>query len=235
MIVPHGAGQQEFAYILERLRTQSTARVVILFLKTADVRDLLSAASKAGVKEHFVWMGSDTWGKQDAPVTYNSLAAAGALTLELQSDPITKFDDYFKGLSPSTNSRNPWFREYWEKVHKCRLRSRDEDIQSNDASQNDQLPFCTGKEKITNSLYKQESKVPFVVDAVYAIAHALHSLLEKNCGHLTRRSAVRKNCVLAYRIPGDRLYAQLLSTSFEGVYDICSNNIFNITLGQHRI
>ena len=231
--MPQGAGQREFAHVLERLQTKSTARVVVLFLGVADARDFLTAAGKANMTQPYVWLASDAWGKLDAPVKYNSVAAAGALTLELQSNTITKFDEYFKGLSPTRNTRNPWFREYWEKVHKCRLRDRGKDTRYNDAAHNEHLPFCTGGEKITNRLYKQESKVPFVVDAVYAIAHALHSLLEKDCGHLRRGSAAHKNCVIANRIPGEILYAQLLNTSFEGAYDTRFININNITKCQH--
>lgn len=43
----------------------------------------------------------------------------------------------------------------------------------------------TGEERIgRDSTYEQEGKVQFVIDAVYAIAHALHSMHQALCpGH----------------------------------------------------
>lgn len=43
----------------------------------------------------------------------------------------------------------------------------------------------TGEERIgRDSIYEQEGKVQFVIDAVYAIAHALHSMQQELCpGH----------------------------------------------------
>ncbi|KAK2499915.1 hypothetical protein MC885_016363, partial [Smutsia gigantea] len=45
---------------------------------------------------------------------------------------------------------------------------------------------CTGEERIgRDSTYEQEGKVQFVIDAVYAIAHALHNMHQALCpGHI---------------------------------------------------
>lgn len=43
-----------------------------------------------------------------------------------------------------------------------------------------------GQEKMTK--YEQEGLVPFVVDAVYALAHAIHNLLNDRCQEWTRGS-----------------------------------------------
>lgn len=32
-----------------------------------------------------------------------------------------EFDQYFTNLIPSKNTRNPWFREYWEETYKCKF------------------------------------------------------------------------------------------------------------------
>ena len=41
--------------------------------------------------------------------------------------------------------------------------------------------YNTGDEKTSGSSYKQEGLVPFVVDAVYAMAHAIKNLQRAKC------------------------------------------------------
>ena len=40
-------------------------------------------------------------------------AAAGAITVELESKEITDFNEYMFSLRPEHNVRNPWFLDYW--------------------------------------------------------------------------------------------------------------------------
>ena len=37
----------------------------------------------------------------------------------IESKKIEDFDEYMFGLKPSSNTRNPWFREYWQKLTGC--------------------------------------------------------------------------------------------------------------------
>lgn len=70
------------------------------------------------------------------------------------------------------NCRNPWFRQFWEQHFKCRFNTS--------ASGGTNLPECKGGDKLT--YYEQEGLVPFVVDAVYAMAHAVHRMIIDVCG-----------------------------------------------------
>lgn len=38
-----------------------------------------------------------------------------------------------------------------------------------------------GRERISSPQYNQEGIVPFVIDAVYAMAHALHNMINDTC------------------------------------------------------
>ncbi len=40
-------------------------------------------------------------------------AAAGAITVELESKEIQDFNEYMFRLRPEFNTRNPWFLDYW--------------------------------------------------------------------------------------------------------------------------
>ena len=45
----------------------------------------------------------------------------GSVTVQPYAEPIKGFEDYFLSLTPETNTRNPWFVEYWEDYFKCRM------------------------------------------------------------------------------------------------------------------
>lgn len=100
----------------------------------------------------------------------------GAITVQPLVRPLDGFDEYFAGLKPTKNGRNPWFNEYWQEKFKCKLKK-------------EQLP-----EGIPSTNYTEECKrdlhiknpvemkyLHFVRDAVYAFAHALHNLHREMC------------------------------------------------------
>ncbi|CAG2171357.1 unnamed protein product [Oppiella nova] len=69
---------------------------------------------------------------------------------------------------------------------------------------------CTGEEKIWK--YEQEGLVPFVVDAVYAMAHAIHNLLKDRCGR-----DGNKMCHPKEFIKGSDLLQHIRSVSFKSL------------------
>lgn len=49
------------------------------------------------------------------------LEAEGGITMKLQSEVVKSFDDYYLKLRLDTNTRNPWFAEFWQYRFQCRL------------------------------------------------------------------------------------------------------------------
>lgn len=47
--------------------------------------------------------------------------AEGGITMKLQSEVVKSFDDYYLKLRLDTNTRNPWFPEFWQYRFQCRL------------------------------------------------------------------------------------------------------------------
>lgn len=184
---------EDFDLIIQRLSTKPQARVVIMFVDEDNTRRLLAAAVKAEKVGQFLWVGSDSWGAKIHPVRDQEEAALGAITILPRRSSLSGFDAYLRSLRPKRrgtpclvpgpgpglqrNCRNVWFKEFWTQHFNCTFRER--------------LPpgrkACTGNETIT---HEQEGLVPFVVDAVYAMAHALHTLIQDKCGNLTLCDAV---------------------------------------------
>jgi metabotropic glutamate receptor 2/3 len=221
--VPQEATAKDFEEIILALKKKPTARAVILFLRVEDAKSLLNAAKTADPSHSLIWVASDGWGTQEMPVRDNIASALGAITIELQSIPVPSFDSYFTSLDPFTNKRNPWFKEYWESVHSCQF---DPNVSLKSDNQrhsvvNETIKICTGSEKLTPKNYSQESKIRFVFDAVYALAHALHNMFMDECQHIVARKRLnlRKfaKCVKNIKIDGARLYRDyLLNVSFAG-------------------
>lgn len=193
-----------FEEIVTRLKDKDRAKVIIAFVREEDAKKLLAAATNLSITDRFVWIAGDGWGVQDVQGEDNKLVAEGALTIDLQSVQIPAFDKYFTNLNPAQNNRNPWFTEYWEKVHGCRFRIRTHD-------KNGTQRTCTGDERLTPTNYKQESKVQFIYDAVYAMAYALDKMQKDLCPNSTGL------CSRMEKINGERLLKEyILNTHFEG-------------------
>ncbi|XP_076545118.1 metabotropic glutamate receptor 8 isoform X1 [Osmia lignaria lignaria] len=185
------AKTEDFDRIVERLNSKHNARGVVLFVDEDNVRKLLQATVKANRTGHFMWIGSDSWGAKVYPVRDQEFAAEGAITILPYRISLQGFDDYYLNLRPRVdnecngqtesnvphkhlpgkivNCRNLWFREFWSQHHKC----------SFNANSSVGTTRCTGTEKLID--YEQEGLVPFVVDAVYAMAHSVHNLIDEEC------------------------------------------------------
>jgi metabotropic glutamate receptor 2/3 len=192
--------------MLDRIKSGVQVRVYVLFVTKEDARKLLQAIKLFNGTQRPVLIASDAWGKESSVVINGETdeLAVGALTLELISNQPANFDRYFNALRPDipneklyTNSpnknlkpivsRNPWFNEFWELRFSCNL--------TNSSCLNHQL-------NETN----WDSKLQFIVDAVYVFAHALHEYL--NCS-----STACLNTLLT-DINGKKLFQLILGKIF---------------------
>ncbi|XP_026857668.2 metabotropic glutamate receptor 7 isoform X2 [Electrophorus electricus] len=172
--IPHDRKQADFDKIIRLLLDTRQARAVIMFAYDEDIREILNASKRADQVGHFLWIGSDSWGAKNSPIHGLEDAAIGAITILPKRATIAGFDAYFTSRTLENNRRNVWFAEYWEENFNCKLMSS--------SKKEDTSRKCTGQERIgTDSKYEQEGKVQFVIDAVYAMAHALHSMQKDLC------------------------------------------------------
>uniref|UniRef100_A0A3P9J622 G-protein coupled receptors family 3 profile domain-containing protein n=1 Tax=Oryzias latipes TaxID=8090 RepID=A0A3P9J622_ORYLA len=173
--IPREPRSGEFDKIIRRLSENPNARVVIIFANEDDIRRLLQAAKKANQTGHFIWVGSDSWGSKISPILNQEEMAEGAVTILPKRQSIKGFDRYFISRTLENNRRNIWFAEFWENNFQCKL-SR------HAVKKGSGIKKCTNHERIgKDSSYEQEGKVQFVIDAVYAMAHALHNMHKDLC------------------------------------------------------
>ncbi|XP_040269710.1 metabotropic glutamate receptor 8 [Bufo bufo] len=172
--IPREPKPGEFDKIIKRLLETPNARAIIIFANEDDIRRILEAAKRNNQTGHFLWIGSDSWGSKITPVYQQEEIAEGAVTILPKRASIDGFDRYFRSRSLANNRRNVWFAEFWEENFNCKLGSH--------GKKNSHLKKCTGLERIgRDSSYEQEGKVQFVIDAVYSMAYALHSMHRDFC------------------------------------------------------
>ncbi|MEQ2237828.1 Metabotropic glutamate receptor 4 [Ilyodon furcidens] len=173
--IPREPTAGEFDKIIKRLMETSNARGVIIFANEDDIKRVLEAAKQANLTGHFLFVGSDSWGAKSSPIAELEDVAEGAVTILPKRASIDGFDHYFMSRSLENNRRNIWFAEFWEDDFRCKLTRPGIKLDPDKKK-------CTGGERIgQDSSYEQEGKVQFVIDAVYAVAYALHNMHQDLC------------------------------------------------------
>ncbi|XP_003511019.1 metabotropic glutamate receptor 1 isoform X1 [Cricetulus griseus] len=145
----------------------------------------------------------DGWADRDEVIEGYEVEANGGITIKLQSPEVRSFDDYFLKLRLDTNTRNPWFPEFWQHRFQCRLPGH---LLENPNFKK----ICTGNESLEEN-YVQDSKMGFVINAIYAMAHGLQNMHHALCpGHVGLCDAMKP-------IDGRKLLDFLIKSSFVGV------------------
>ncbi|KAJ8257763.1 hypothetical protein GJAV_G00189420 [Gymnothorax javanicus] len=202
--IPREPKPGEFDKIIKRLMETSNARGVIIFANEDDIKRVLGAAKRANLTGHFLFVGSDSWGAKNAPILDQEDVAEGAVTILPKRASIDGFDQYFTSRSLENNRRNIWFAEFWEDDFRCKLTRPGIKIDPDKKK-------CTGEERISrHSPYEQEGKVQFVIDAVYAMAHALHSM------HLDLCAGSMGVCEKMDPVEGRMLLKYIRAVNFNG-------------------
>uniref|UniRef100_A0AAR2J3S7 G-protein coupled receptors family 3 profile domain-containing protein n=1 Tax=Pygocentrus nattereri TaxID=42514 RepID=A0AAR2J3S7_PYGNA len=152
----------------------STARVVVVFATEGQLLELLSEVAQRNLTG-WQWVASEAW------VTAKILTApefqhvlAGTLGFSFRGVRIFGLSEFLLSVRPSPDSRSVFTNQFWEEQFGCHLTYGDSEIMGR--------PLCTGLEDLglVESSYTSASpaRVSYnVYKAVYAIAHALHSLL----------------------------------------------------------
>uniref|UniRef100_A0A4W6F7X4 Metabotropic glutamate receptor 5 n=1 Tax=Lates calcarifer TaxID=8187 RepID=A0A4W6F7X4_LATCA len=198
------AGEQSFDRLLERLRAHlPKARVVACFCEGMTVRNILMAMRRQGLVGEFLLIGSDGWADRYDVTDGYVREAAGGITIKLQSADVKWFDEYYLKLRPENNHRNPWFPEFWQHRFHCRLKGHPQESSKYNRT-------CSKRESLRQQ-YAQDTKMGFVINAIYSMAYGLHNMQRALCpGYQGLCDAMRP-------IDGATLLDFLMKTNFTGV------------------
>lgn len=145
---------QEFERIFGKMRANPKARVVILFAQLHDADILIDKfrRHKYMAKEKYVWVGSDAWADSKHVLKGNEDILRGMFGVVPEVVHIKEFDKYFTNFNDKRRKRNPWMREY-------------------------EYLKVAHNPAFYRHTFKHYPKAQYVMDAVLAIAYALHNML----------------------------------------------------------
>ena len=159
---------------LEKINQSTTVRGVVMLTTQSDTKDVLRGIKRTGIhRDRFVWLGSDTWGTEPTFLEGVEAIADGAVAIAFHNPRLNisnNFYEYFAGLRPGKNSRNPWFDLYWEIRFKCNLPRSESALNFSKE--------CTGNETLSGTT---DDKLPYILDSVYALALSLDYMLRNTC------------------------------------------------------
>ncbi|ROJ28538.1 Extracellular calcium-sensing receptor [Anabarilius grahami] len=156
---------------------RSTARVIVAFLATGDIRLLLEELSQQPPPP-LQWIGSETWVTDPEMLRFN--LCIGAVGFAIPRSVIPGFRNFLLDLSLEQVLKFPLLTEFWESSFSCSLKQQ--------TGSSTAMPTCDGTEALRTlqNPYTETSQLRItnmVYKATYAIAHALHGIVcnEKYC------------------------------------------------------
>ncbi|XP_065157823.1 metabotropic glutamate receptor 5-like [Atheta coriaria] len=204
--------EDTFDKVIINLRQDPNAYVVVCFCEGFTVRGLLAATKRLNMSNHFLFIGSDGWADR-ADVTQGLEEQAwGSISIRIHSPYVNDFDNYYWGLTPSNNARNPWFNEFWQFRFGCTLpddatsnridltptESTQDEFDSNEnmnstmsssTVKGNQIPEVKNEKKRIctgredlSDGYRQDPKLSFVIKAINSFAYGLHNMQQDLCG-----------------------------------------------------
>ena len=222
--IPSGEGHYNKTFVKAAARElmKSTASVVVAFTDEGTIAAFFEELNKINKERKFVWIASDGWAGSDLADKFPNITR-GMYGFQLHIDHVKEFDNYFSQLTLRTNIRNPYFHDlsYNHVYHKifC-IRSRH--VVEYDASGSENT-VTFDKYDCPNDLtaepgYTQGKMVPFVIDAVYAYAHALQNFLDDNCEQPLRWNRVTRQCDgMRNTFTGENFLGYLHNVNFNGI------------------
>ncbi|XP_051813623.1 extracellular calcium-sensing receptor-like isoform X1 [Acanthochromis polyacanthus] len=158
----------------------ATARVILVFAWYTDIKKVFLELAKRNVTDR-QFLASEAWSTSDdllQDLTVSKVAS-GVLGVAIRSSAIPGFENYLRRLHPIYHPDDEFLREFWEKEFACSLVDK---FPHSPSSSSASLPLCSGMESLEGMQHPfvdtSQLRVAYnVYLAVYAAAHALHSLL----------------------------------------------------------
>ena len=106
---------------------------------------------------------SDGWSDRFDVVEKQEEYALGGISIRIHSAYVNDFDDYYFGLNPFMNHRNPWFAEFWETRFQCNLELGSQSSSSSSTSASSAIASNrTSSSSAQQSTSGQQQQRPFV-------------------------------------------------------------------------
>ncbi len=158
----------QYQYMVVKLMMETNASVVVVYTPLEEALKILTVAKRLKVR-HITWIASDAWLRDINDVMGFEAETLGALSVNIVSSNVSRFDRYFQSLSPFIETDNPWYHEFWEHYHNCTPK---QDRMNKFKQCSPDLRFTDGKHYLPDNL------VSLVFDTINVIAHAIDQTIQ---------------------------------------------------------
>ena len=191
-----------FHEILQPLRKDKRVEALFLLLTDIEAKQFFGyIARNYDAYSHLNFIGGQHLGTKLGLLTGNNSIDIGLITVEVESARNKDFESYYLGLRPNNNTRNTYFKKFWEQTFNCSL----------DNNNNGSKQQCTGSEQLKEGKgFFENAPVSPIIDAVLAISYAFKAVLEIKCLYLPSVQNIT-NCLRTS-------YPDVVGGDFEVVY-----------------
>uniref|UniRef100_A0A087XQW4 Olfactory receptor C family, j1 n=1 Tax=Poecilia formosa TaxID=48698 RepID=A0A087XQW4_POEFO len=165
-------GSRENVERVVRVIRRGTAAVLVAFLAYDEMDVLLEEALSQNLTG-LQWVGSESWitSAHLAKKRYSGILS-GSLGFAIRKAKITGLQDFLLRVNPSQEPESNLLKEFWETTFGCSFQSGTPGTK-----------LCSGSEslRVVDNAFTDVSELRIsnnVYKAVYAVAHALHSMLK---------------------------------------------------------
>ncbi|XP_039596677.1 extracellular calcium-sensing receptor-like [Polypterus senegalus] len=164
---------------------QSTAKVIVVFLTKLDVTVLMKEIVQQNITGR-QWIASEAWSAFAALAGNEKFDYfGGTLGIAARRGVIPGLEEFLLQIQPSSDPENNLLKQFWETMFGCKLLYTSDTSNSSNMIDN---KICTGSEdmrsKKTEFTDVSQLRASYsVYKAVYAVAYALHDLLNCQSGN----------------------------------------------------
>ncbi|XP_077050090.1 extracellular calcium-sensing receptor-like isoform X1 [Siphateles boraxobius] len=176
-ILPYDNNPRDIQRIMGVIQA-STARVVVVFSMSSFLLPLMDEVVLQNITGR-QWIASEAWSTSPVYHTPRFMPfLRGTLGIAVRRGKIQGLHDFLLRLHPRNDPRNNMLRIFWENMFGCSFETGGKETDGDQVKR-----VCTGQEdlSITDTPYTDVSELRAaynVYKAVYALAHALHDLMQ---------------------------------------------------------
>ncbi|XP_043072538.1 extracellular calcium-sensing receptor-like [Puntigrus tetrazona] len=176
-ILPHDNNLRDIQHITGVIQA-STASVIVVFSTPSFLIPLIDELVLQNMTGR-QWIASEAWATSFVHHSPRLLPfLKGTIGIAIRRGEIQGLHDFLLRIRPSNDPKNNMLRIFWENMFRCSFETRGRETDGEQVKK-----VCTGQEdlSITDTPYTDDSELRAsynVYKAVYALAHALHDLMQ---------------------------------------------------------
>ena len=215
ILIPYNPTKSKIAEIVGKIHQDKNIGVILLFTSEKEAIMILDEAAKQNISRR-LWIASDSWADSPKIAEDHAEVVDGMLRIINQPTVVPNFMKYFYRLTPSTNSHNPWFGEFWEKIFHCNILKKNFRLPKAKSSQ---MKNCSGKERLSSVLQDTDalfSRVSYVFDAVFSVAYSIKEICERNLSTKSSEGIYDKD-IYVNRVTPSSVLSHIFNVTFQSV------------------